>query len=68
MSSLAGNLLLVGSLANFIVVERAAAYGVRLSFGEYARVGVPATLVSMAFAVAWLAWTGWLPWLPGGAN
>ncbi|HUZ73225.1 MAG TPA: SLC13 family permease [Stellaceae bacterium] len=68
LSSLAGNLLLIGSLANFIVVERAATYGVRLSFGEYARVGVPATLVSMAFAVAWLAWTGWLPWLPGGAN
>jgi Na+/H+ antiporter NhaD/arsenite permease-like protein len=68
MSSLAGNLLLSGSLANFIVVERAAAYGVRLSFGEYARVGVPATLVSMGFAVAWLAWTGWLPWIPGGVN
>jgi Na+/H+ antiporter NhaD/arsenite permease-like protein len=65
LSSLAGNLLLVGSLANFIVVERAAGLGVRLTFGEYARVGVPATLISVGFAVVWLAWTGWLPWLPG---
>ena len=67
LSSLAANLLLVGSLANFVVIERADKFGVRLSFGEYARVGVPATLISMGFAMAWLAWTGWLPWLPGGA-
>jgi Na+/H+ antiporter NhaD/arsenite permease-like protein len=66
LSSLSGNLLLVGSLSNLIVVERARAYGVRLSFGEYARVGIPATLISVGFAMAWLAWSGWLPWLPGG--
>ena len=64
LSSLAGNLLLVGSLANIMVVERAAAYGVRLSFAEHARVGVPVTILSMAFAVAWLAWWGWLPLVP----
>jgi Na+/H+ antiporter NhaD/arsenite permease-like protein len=68
LSSLAGNFLIVGSLANLIVVERAAAQGVRLTFAEYARVGVPATLVSMGFAMGWLAWTGWLPWLPGGGT
>jgi Na+/H+ antiporter NhaD/arsenite permease-like protein len=66
LSSLSGNLLLTGSLSNLIVVERAEAYGVALSFGDYARVGVPATLVSVGFACAWLAWTGWLPWLSGG--
>ncbi len=58
LSSLSGNLLLVGSLTNLIVVERARAYGVRLSFGEYARVGIPVTLISLGFAMAWLAWTG----------
>jgi Na+/H+ antiporter NhaD/arsenite permease-like protein len=68
LSSLSGNLLLVGSLTNLIVVERASAYGVRLSFGEYARVGIPVTLISLGFAMAWLAWSGWLPWLPGGAT
>jgi len=58
----------VGSLANLIVVERAANFGVRISFAEHARVGIPITLVSMAFAVAWLAYWGWLPLLPGGGE
>lgn len=65
LSSLAGNLLLVGSLSNIVVVERAAAFGVRITFAEYARAGIPITLISMAFAVFWLALTGWLPWWPG---
>jgi Na+/H+ antiporter NhaD/arsenite permease-like protein len=64
LSTLAGNLLLVGSVSNIIVAERAAAFGVAIGFAEYARVSVPATLLSMAFAVFWLAWGGWLPLLP----
>ncbi len=68
LCSLAGNLLMVGSLTNLIVVERGAAFGVRLSFAEYARAGVPITLLSMGFAVFWLAWMGWLPLWPGGAE
>jgi Na+/H+ antiporter NhaD/arsenite permease-like protein len=67
LSSLSGNLLLTGSLSNLIVAERADAFGVRLSFGDYARVGIPATLVAVAFASVWLAWAGWLPWLGGSA-
>jgi Na+/H+ antiporter NhaD/arsenite permease-like protein len=66
LSTFAGNLLLVGSLANLIVVERAANFGVRISFAEHARIGIPITLISMAFAVSWLAYWGWLPLLPGG--
>lgn len=68
LSSLAGNLLLVGSLANLIVVERASSFGVRISFAEHARSGVPITLISMAFALGWLAYWGWLPLLPGGGE
>jgi Na+/H+ antiporter NhaD/arsenite permease-like protein len=68
LSSLAGNLLLVGSLANLIVVERSANFGVRISFAEHARSGIPITLISMAFALAWLAYWGWLPLLPGGGE
>ncbi|HXZ02318.1 MAG TPA: SLC13 family permease [Stellaceae bacterium] len=68
LCSLAGNLLLVGSLTNLMVVERGAAFGVRISFAEYARAGVPITLLSMGFAVFWLAWTGWLPLWPGGGE
>ncbi len=62
LSTLAGNLLIVGSLANIIVVERAATVGVRLGFVEHARSGIPITLASMAVAAGWLAWAGWMPW------
>jgi Na+/H+ antiporter NhaD/arsenite permease-like protein len=68
LSSLAGNLLVVGSFTNLIVLERGAAFGVRISFADYARAGVPITLLSMGFAVFWLAWTGWLPLWPGGGG
>jgi Na+/H+ antiporter NhaD/arsenite permease-like protein len=61
ISSLAGNLLLIGSLTNILVVEQASAFGVQIGFTEYARAGIPITLLSIAFAVFWLAWTGWLP-------
>jgi Na+/H+ antiporter NhaD/arsenite permease-like protein len=62
LSTLAGNLLLVGSMANIIVVERAAANGVRISFLDFARAGIPMTVVTMAMACAWLAAWGWMGW------
>jgi Na+/H+ antiporter NhaD/arsenite permease-like protein len=58
LSTLAGNLLLVGSLANLIVAERAAMVGVQLSFRDHAKAGVPIALVSMLFAGLWLWATG----------
>lgn len=60
--SFAGNFLLLGSFANLIVVERANQFGVHISFGEYARAGIPITVISMLFAMLWLAMTGWLHW------
>lgn len=54
-STFAGNLLIIGSIANLIVVEQAGAMGVRLSFGEHARIGIPVTLVSLLILVAWLS-------------
>ncbi len=59
-STLAGNLLLVGSLANLIVAERAAACGVRFGFLDHARAGIPIALSSMAIAAAWLIANGWM--------
>jgi Na+/H+ antiporter NhaD/arsenite permease-like protein len=56
VSTLAGNLLIVGSLANIITVERARDVGVSLGLLEHARCGVPITLLSLAAAMAWLAW------------
>jgi Na+/H+ antiporter NhaD/arsenite permease-like protein len=55
-STLAGNLLVVGSIANIIVVDQAARLGVAIDWRTHARVGVPVTLVTLAIAAAWLAW------------
>lgn len=54
-STLAGNLTLVGSIANLIVAERARREGVVLDFWTHAKIGAPATLVSLALGAAWLA-------------
>jgi Na+/H+ antiporter NhaD/arsenite permease-like protein len=51
-STFAGNLLLIGSMANLIVAERAEARGVRIGFVEYARVGVPVTLLTIVWGIA----------------
>lgn len=48
------NLIVFGSLAGIIVVEQAARCGVRISFGEFARAGVPVTLVTVALAAVWI--------------
>jgi Na+/H+ antiporter NhaD/arsenite permease-like protein len=55
VSTLAGNLLIVGSLANIITVERAKEVGVGQGFFEHAKCGVPITVLSLAAALAWLA-------------
>jgi Na+/H+ antiporter NhaD/arsenite permease-like protein len=46
-STLAGNLTIVGSVANLIVVEEARASGIRIGFFDYCRVGVPITVVTL---------------------
>lgn len=51
-STLAGNLTLVGSVANLIVAEKARQAGIEISFWRYARVGVPLTLFTLALG-AW---------------
>ncbi len=53
-STLAGNLLMVGSIANLIVAEQAALHDLRISWREHARMGVPVTLLTLALAVLWL--------------
>jgi Na+/H+ antiporter NhaD/arsenite permease-like protein len=57
-SGLAGNLLIIGSIANIIVVNLAAADGVQISWRRHATLGVPVTLSTLALAGAWLAWLG----------
>jgi Na+/H+ antiporter NhaD/arsenite permease-like protein len=49
-STLAGNLTLLGSVANLIVAELAARWGVQLTFGAYLRAGVPITILTLLVA------------------
>ncbi len=53
-STLAGNLTVLGSVANLIVLERAR-HKVRIGFWEYARVGVPLTILTIALGIFLLA-------------
>ena len=53
-STLAGNLLIVGSIANIIVVDAAERQGLRIDWRRHARVGVPVTLATLAISGAYL--------------
>ena len=50
-STLAGNLTLLGSMANLIVAERAEARGERIGFVQHLKVGVPVTMLTLAWGV-----------------
>ncbi|QIK39096.1 anion transporter [Caldichromatium japonicum] len=53
-STLAGNLVIVSSIANIIVVQAAARHGISIDWATHARVGVPVTLGTLALAAWWL--------------
>jgi Na+/H+ antiporter NhaD/arsenite permease-like protein len=53
-STLAGNFTVLGSIANLIVVQRAAASGVTIGFWDYFRVGAPLTIITLAIGTLWL--------------
>ena len=53
-STLAGNFTVLGSIANLIVVQKAAASGVIISFWDYFRVGAPLTIFTLIIGTLWL--------------
>jgi Na+/H+ antiporter NhaD/arsenite permease-like protein len=53
-ATLAGNLTMLGSVANLIVIERAAGRGVAITFWHYVRIGAPLTLLTIAAGLWWL--------------
>jgi Na+/H+ antiporter NhaD/arsenite permease-like protein len=53
-STLAGNLTLVGSIANLIVARGAEAHGIKIRFWTYLKVGVPLTVLTLLVGVLWL--------------
>lgn len=57
-STFAGNLTLLGSVANLIVAEGAKRRGINLSFGKYLKAGLPITLITTALGTLWLSLAG----------
>jgi Na+/H+ antiporter NhaD/arsenite permease-like protein len=53
-STLAGNFTVLGSIANLIVVQKAAARGVQISYWDYFRVGAPLTVLTIVIGTLWL--------------
>jgi Na+/H+ antiporter NhaD/arsenite permease-like protein len=54
-TTLAGNLTLMGSVANLIVAEIARRRGVQLTFVEYLKSGMPIAIATLGFGVFWLS-------------
>ncbi len=54
-TTLAGNLTLLGSVANLIVAEIAKRRGVHLSFVEYLKAGTPIAVLTLLIGVLWLS-------------
>ncbi|HWQ37864.1 MAG TPA: anion transporter [Burkholderiales bacterium] len=52
-STLAGNLLIVGSIANIIVVDAAHRRNIVIDWKRHAMVGVPVTLATLTIAALW---------------
>ncbi|MCF3932035.1 transporter [Acuticoccus sp. M5D2P5] len=52
------NAIVFGSLAGIIVVEQARLHGITIRFAEFARAGIPASLLSLVLAVAWIVYLG----------
>ncbi len=53
-STFAGNLTLLGSVANLIVAESAKKHGITLSFNEYLKTGIPITFLTFLLGILWL--------------
>jgi len=56
-TTFAGNLTILGSVANIIVVESARGH-CEIGFWDYARVGIPVTILSTAVGLLLLLWVG----------
>jgi Na+/H+ antiporter NhaD/arsenite permease-like protein len=52
-NSFAGNLMLIGAVSNIIVAQKAREMGIKIGFWDFARLGIPVTLVSLAGLFVW---------------
>jgi Na+/H+ antiporter NhaD/arsenite permease-like protein len=54
-NSFGGSLIIVGSVSNIIVVQQARELGIKISFWDFARLGIPVTLAALAGLLVWIA-------------
>ncbi|MCF8069120.1 MAG: anion transporter [Desulfobacterales bacterium] len=52
-STFAGNLIIIGSIANMIVIEQARQYDIVISFRQHAKTGLPVTILSLLILLGW---------------
>jgi Na+/H+ antiporter NhaD/arsenite permease-like protein len=57
-STLAGNLTILGAASNVIIIQNAEKSGETLTFFEFARVGIPLTVIQVGIFWLWLAVVG----------
>ena len=54
-NSFGGSLIIIGSVSNIIVVQQAREMGIKISFWDFARLGILVTLAALVGLVAWVA-------------
>lgn len=53
-NSFGGSLIILGSVSNIIVVQQARELGIHISFRDFARLGIPVTLATLAGLIGWV--------------
>ena len=53
-NSFGGSLIIIGSVSNIIVVQQAREMGIKISFWDFARLGIPVTLAALAGLLGWV--------------
>lgn len=53
-NSFSGSLFILGSVANIIMVQQARDLGINISFRDFARLGIPVTIVALLGLIAWV--------------
>lgn len=61
-NSFGGSLIVIGSISNLIVVQQARAFGIDISFRQFARFGLPVTAAALGGLLAWTALAGNALW------
>ena len=59
-ASVGGNVTPIGASANIVTAGLAERAGYSVTFGQFARRGIPVTIMSLLVATAWLLLMNWL--------